>query len=232
MTLFVPSNRRAWHNIAYLGGGVSAFAVVLLLFLPWNESFHANGPMAPGHETLSCAACHQQEVGTFRQRLQANVRYLLGWRATSVSLGHRPVGNAACLRCHERPNERHPVYRFLEPRYAKVRAAIAPQWCVSCHREHTGQRVTVAATICQHCHDRLKLRNDPIRPSHVDLIKLEQWESCLGCHDFHGNHKMWTPRQIEAAISTDRIRAYLHNADSPYGHKMYYPVRREEPHDK
>jgi hypothetical protein len=184
--------------------------------------------MGPGHEDIDCVACHRPEVGTLRQRLQANTRYLLGLRATPVALGDRPVGNEACLRCHERPNERHPVNRFMEPRFAKVRAAVAPQFCVSCHREHTGRRVTARETICRHCHQRLTLRKDPLLPTHATLVRLERWESCLRCHDFHGNHEMKLPRREDSSVPLDRIRAYFHNAESPYSHNKRYPARRDD----
>ncbi|PKM37694.1 MAG: hypothetical protein CVV06_04420 [Gammaproteobacteria bacterium HGW-Gammaproteobacteria-10] len=127
-------------------------------------------------------------TGSPCQQIQANIRFVLGRRETTAAFIHSAVGNEQCLRCHERPNDRHPVYRFLEPRFAKAREKISPQSCVSCHNEHRGRRVTFGRIdYCRYCHEKTELRKAPLDISHADLITLKQWDTCLGCHDFHGN---------------------------------------------
>ena len=120
----------------------------------------------------------------------------------AVDFGHQPVTNATCLECHDRPNDRHPVFRFFEPRFAEAREQIQPQYCLSCHLEHSGKRVTTfEITSCVHCHKDITLNHDPTTISHEDLIEAGQWESCLGCHDFHGNHVM-KPKMVVEQILT------------------------------
>ena len=227
MQWFSRKSRRLRHNLAYGVGMVAGVIVMVLLILPSNAALHAHGPMNSGHEKLTCEACHQAAPGTLRQRLQANMQFLLGSRTDSVEFGHRTVGNAQCLYCHERPNERHPVYRFMEPRYAKVRQAIAPQQCRSCHEEHTGKRVTITPEVCQQCHDSLTLRKDPLQPTHADLIHQKNWSSCLGCHDFHGNHHMKAPTHVNAVIDPLRIQTYFNGGESPYPHEKYYAAKQD-----
>ena len=184
--------------------------------------------MLVGHETLACQDCHKDERGTLRQRLQANVQYLLGNRKHAVSAGYRPVANRECLHCHSRPNDRHPVYRFLEPRYRKVRQSIGADRCVSCHLEHNSMRISIKPEFCQHCHDDLKLRNDPVDTPHHVLVKTKRWTTCLGCHDFHGNHKMKTPDKMANVINKDKIEQYFDRAQHPYPGNIIHQARKTE----
>ena len=227
MKIAALKNRRSRYNRAYFIGAIAGLAVVFVLSYPRFDGLHAHGPMNAGHENLQCESCHRPEQGTLRQRLQANMQFLLGTRQAAVAIGHQPVANPACLRCHERANERHPVYRFLEPRYVKVRQAIAPQHCRSCHREHTGKRVTAVQTVCSHCHGTLNIHKDPLQTTHATLVKLEKWESCLGCHDFHGNHKMKTATDLQTAIDKGRIEAYFNGAASPYPKDKYFRAKHD-----
>lgn len=82
---------RKRHNQGYLLGIVFSLVVLLFLFLPFSQIFVKNGPMLPGHENLECFSCHQDEQGSFRQQLQANIQYLLNNRKEIVSVGLRPV---------------------------------------------------------------------------------------------------------------------------------------------
>ena len=144
-----------------------------------------------------------------------------------MDFGHQVVTNENCLACHERPNDRHPVYRFLEPRFLKAREALSPQFCVSCHAEHKGQRVTrTEIDYCVNCHKKTRLRKDPLDVSHERLIALKRWESCLGCHDFHGNHMMKTAKTVEAIIPAEKIRAYFQGGASPYGTERRYKAKK------
>lgn len=184
--------------------------------------------MNTGHEDLKCKSCHKPAPGTVRQQLQANLRYVLGLRETAADFGQQDVGNEICLGCHDRPKDRHPVYRFLEPRFAKAREQIQPQFCISCHLEHQGKRVTREESgYCVNCHKETKLKKDPINISHEQLIAQDRWESCLGCHDFHGNHVMKTKRVVEEAWSPERVRAYFGGGPSPYPKELYYNAKKE-----
>ena len=49
-----------------------------------------------------------------------------------------------------------------------------------------------------------------------------RWETCLGCHDFHGNHAMKAPRRLGDAIPSDQIQRYFDGGRSPYPD----PIRR------
>lgn len=220
------SSRRR-QNLAYgLGAGLGLLALALL-GLPSLERLHARGPMMPGHEDIACDDCHEPAPGTARQQLQAGVRYLAGLRTQPPDFGRVAVGNDACLACHERPNDRHPVYRFLEPRFAPARQAIAPQNCLSCHAEHQGRRVTQTDMgYCQHCHKNTKLRKDPVDVPHERLIALKQWTSCLGCHDFHGNHVHRVATRVEGIVQPDRIREYFAGGASPYGAVIRHVARK------
>ena len=217
---------------AFFSALVLSTAIMIVLMHPANSSLHQLGQMNPGHDKLRCEACHQQEIGTLRQRLRANVISLINFRAPSFSIMNKPVTNTECLQCHQRDDDRHPTYRFNEPKYSKVRTIIAPQLCNSCHQEHKGQRVSSQQDICQHCHDKLQIKKDPLEVSHQSLIKQEQWDSCLGCHDFHGNHIRQTPSQSADAISTPEIKKYFLNADSPYSDKKQYKAKRIEHYEK
>jgi hypothetical protein len=226
-----PSPRRPQH-LAFALGIIIGLTGLAVLLLPAFDKFHVRGPMNSGHDTLKCASCHQDAPGSLRQQIQANLRYVLGLREHLADFGHQAVGNENCLACHERPNDRHPVYRFLEPRFLKARENLGPQSCVSCHAEHKGLRVTRAEIgYCVNCHKKTKLRKDPLDVPHDRLIALKRWETCLGCHDFHGNHIMKTSKTVERIIPADKIRAYFQGDASPYGEDRHYKAKKEANHD-
>lgn len=208
--------RRRRRLGAALGSALGGLAVAAILW-PGLQQLRTPGPMNVGHEPLECASCHRAAPGTTRQQLQSNARSAIGLRTASVDFGSRPVGNDVCQGCHERPNDRHPVYRFLEPRFAEARAAIAPHECTSCHGEHVGRRATVEPDACRHCHAELSLASDPIAPTHADLVADGEWTTCLACHDFHGNHASAAPTTLAEALPEGAIRAYLAGGPSPYG---------------
>lgn len=176
----------------------------------WGEYFLMPGPSNVGHENLKCEDCHQSAEGSFRQKIQANTLFLLGMRTNSVDFGRKDVSNENCMTCHDKPDDRHPVYRFFEPRFKEVRQTLKPQYCISCHLEHCGKRVTlIDGEFCQSCHQKLVLKHDPISIPHEQLIQDKQWQTCLGCHDFHGNHIMETPKNLDQIISQERILEYF-----------------------
>ena len=208
-----------------IGLSFAALFCIGLYVLTFNNDLHwldSPGPINIGHEKLLCDECHQQAVGTLRQQLQANAQYLVGKRKSGAEIGHRKVANETCLHCHDRPKDRHPVYRFFEPRYAKARLEIQPQYCNSCHREHTGKRVTMEIGNCKVCHNKLKIKKDPLDISHQQLIKEKRWSTCLGCHDFHGNHKLKLSESLNVIYSEQKIKNYFNEAPSPYGKEKYY----------
>lgn len=216
------------RKIGYFVGVFVVLLVITGLFLPQSMILHANGPSNIGHEDLKCADCHKEEVGSLRQRLQANVRFILGLRSQAVSFGLKPVINDECVYCHERPNDRHPVYRFFEPKYKKIQVNIQPQFCTSCHLEHTGRRVTSGMVFCQNCHEKLTLKNDPVTKTHQEIILNKDWESCLGCHDYHGNHKMKVNTKFNNKISKNTIQLYFEYRESPYSKEKFYQVQKQK----
>ncbi len=193
---------------------------------PSYERYHAPGTANSGHEKLQCAECHIRTQGTVRQQIQANVRHWLGLRNNSVYFIYQPVGNRECLACHERPNDNHPAHRFLEPRFKKAREKIGAHSCTSCHREHQGVRVTIRSDYCVNCHEALKMKNDPLDIAHATLISDNRWITCLGCHDFHGNHIMQLMTKIDGVISYGEISHYFNGGPSPYSQQKHYSAKR------
>ncbi|MGR9046587.1 MAG: cytochrome c3 family protein [Gammaproteobacteria bacterium] len=188
--------------------------------------------MNTGHEKVKCSSCHKKAIGTARQQIQATMRFILAQRDRPADFGYKAVDNELCLYCHDRPNDRHPVYRFLEPRFLKARESLSPERCVSCHAEHNGRRVTLTEIgYCSHCHKKTKLRNDPLDVPHDKLIVLKLWDSCLGCHDFHGNHIRQTPKTVDQIISNEEIYVYFEGGSSPYGNERHYKAKQAAGND-
>ena len=212
-----PVTRRSWKSYGYALGALLALLPALWL-LPGLASMVPHHHHNPGHEQLNCADCHVNAPGTLRQQLQAKTDYWLGRSEVNSAFMFKPVDNRVCLDCHQRNDDHHPAHRFLEPRFAPVRETLGPQRCISCHREHQQQRLTVAEPgFCSACHKELKLKRDPATPTHAELIQANRWETCLGCHDFHNNHAWKPPSELTSAISPQRIREYFLTGPSPYG---------------
>lgn len=172
--------------------------------------------MNTGHEKLACEECHEPADGSIRQQIQANLGYLLGQRSTIATFNFESPDNTDCLACHNRNNDKHPVYRFNEPRFLQARNEIQPQYCVSCHTEHTGVRVSSDPENCKHCHEEIEIKEDPLDIPHSDLIKLKDWDTCLACHDFHGDHVMKTATNTEDMIDKTLIKEYFLGGKDPY----------------
>lgn len=213
---------RSVRPLAYRASIAFALFVAVLLLLPSQESWRSSGPIVAGHVGVDCADCHTEASGTMRQQLQANMRALVGMREDGADFAHAAIENADCEACHVNEGDAHPVYRFQEPRFAEVREILGPTQCVSCHAEHTGKRATVSPTMCQHCHEEMDFRDDPVEPTHAELVLDEAWESCMGCHDFHGNHITEVPTNIDDAAAIEAVQAYLDGGSSPYGNELRY----------
>jgi hypothetical protein len=187
----------------------------------------AHGPIQAGHSNIQCTDCHRRNDTTARQQIQANLYHVLGWRENSVDFGYAAVTSSECLDCHERPNERHPIYRFREPRFAQAIEVVDATSCLGCHSEHNDQRSFVELDYCSVCHDDLKLQNDPVDTSHDSLVQNAQWQTCLGCHDFHGNHTQAAPTLLREAAPVQDIIDYLAAGNSPYGTEKRYKAETE-----
>ncbi|MEM7241063.1 MAG: hypothetical protein AAF429_02660 [Pseudomonadota bacterium] len=205
--------------------GLAAVAISV----PDYQFMIAHGPIQKGHANVDCSGCHVPATGTTRQQVQANFKRLVGLREDKIDFGFAAVNSETCLNCHERPNERHPIYRFNEPRFQQARAEVAATSCLGCHSEHSDARVMaeVGQTFCVHCHEDLVLKNDPLDQSHVALIEAGQWGSCLGCHDFHGNHAHKAQIRVADAFGPAAIKAYLGNGPSPFGTKKIYEAKEK-----
>lgn len=220
-----PAGRR--RRVGILMGVCLAAGALGFILSPGQEHFTAPGRMNVGHERLTCVSCHRRAPGTVRQQLQADARYLLGLRSTPADFGLRGVRNDDCLSCHERPFDRHPVFRFTEPRFAEARQTLGPHRCQSCHREHSGARVTVSADYCSNCHGTLEMKNDPLSTPHAELVRQGHWSTCLGCHDFHGNHVMDSRTRIADGFTREQIQRYFQGGASPYPTQLRKPPRTE-----
>jgi ferredoxin-NADP reductase len=205
------------NNLIILGF-IFSFFILLFLTAEPNESCLAKGPMNTGHENLKCVDCHKSAPGSTRQQLQYNAKTFLNLTdGEYVDFGKLRVNNTVCLNCHSRPNDVHPTHRFLEPRFIKAREAIQPENCISCHNEHNGKRVTIVqANYCQHCHQDIKVNNDPLDLNHEQLIYAEKWNTCLQCHDYHGNHIFNVPKRISDTISLQSLKIYFNGGEDPY----------------
>lgn len=217
----------------WIGFGVGVFLTLVtytVLSLPSNEEMLSLGPMNTGHEDLSCQSCHTPAKGNAFQQVQANIMYALNMRKTEADFGTENVDTKKCLECHDRANDRHPLHRFKEPRFAEARKNLNITACEGCHLEHNGVRITqVNVGYCENCHGDTEMKNDPLEVSHKELIEKEMWSTCLQCHDFHGNHVYHAAESMKDTIPLTVIREYFDGGTSPYADvKKYYPLTEEE----
>ncbi len=214
------SNLTPAQRGAYRWGLIVAAVGLILLLWPGLERWHMAGPANTGHEEIECDTCHVDAEGNAVGQTFANLGFALGIRDEPVHFVFAPAGNQQCLDCHEHEDDRHPVARFLDPRFAEARASIAPQFCVSCHLQHQGVRVTAAGTdFCHNCHADTEVEDDPVDVPHETLIADGRWETCLQCHDFHGNHERETPTRMSERLDLAQIRDYFAGGESPYGYR-------------
>ncbi|GAA4970389.1 cytochrome c3 family protein [Algibacter aquimarinus] len=217
----------------FLGGVIGlvlGIGIFYVLTLEATEDYVSIGPMNTGHQDLSCFACHADAKGNLMQQIQSNISHAVGARKNGVDFGTQDVTVNNCLECHDRPNDRHPVHRFSEPRFKDAIKNIDATTCITCHTEHGGERVSVASiNYCMNCHQDLEVENDPVDISHKDLISQESWNTCIQCHDFHGNHKYALPEKMSDTIPMQTIQNYFDGGEDPYGKvKKYIALSQEE----
>lgn len=226
-------NKNPLRKRQYIGSLIGiGIGLIIFIILPQKqaEDYLSLGPMNTGHEGLSCNACHTDAKGTLMQQLQSNISYAFGQRRTSADFGTENVDNKKCLECHDRPNDRHPTFRFLEPRFKDAIAEINATQCETCHLEHNDTRVVFEdANFCVNCHYDLEVKNDPIDVPHSILIEQKEWNTCLQCHDFHGNHVYKVAEKMKDTIPLKEIRAYLAGGKDPFSNKKkHMPLSEEE----
>ena len=207
-----------------IGVIVGAFTFYFLT-LKSSEEYISLGPMNSGHTDLSCVTCHADAKGNLMQQVQSNFEHSVGARETGVFFGTQDVSVDNCLSCHDRPNDRHPTHRFSEPRFSDAIKVINATTCITCHTEHKGERITLSSldiNYCMNCHQDLEVEDDPLDISHKDLISKESWNTCIQCHDFHGNHTYEVPDKLRDTIPLQTIDAYLKGGDDPYGTNKKY----------
>lgn len=228
--MFLKNPLRKRQYIGSLIGIGIGLCIYIILPLKQSEQFLSLGPLNTGHEGLSCNACHTDAKGNLWQQLQSNMQYTLGIRKELADFGTENVDNKKCLECHDRPNDRHPTHRFLEPRFKEAISHINATQCETCHREHNGTRIVLAeATFCVNCHYDLVVKNDPIDVPHEQLIANKQWSTCLQCHDFHGNHIYEVAEKLADTIPLQKIQEYLKGGDDPFSaKKKHLPLSEEE----
>ena len=71
----------------------------------------------------------------------------------------------------------------------------------------------------------MKARKEVIEPTHAALSAGKRWDTCLTCHDFHGNHPVKAPHRFEEAHDLKAVRAYLADGTDPYFAKKIHPAR-------
>lgn len=76
------------------------------------------------------------------------------------------------------------------------------------------------------------MKKDPISISHKRLVKSKQWKTCLGCHDFHGNHEMNLKTNVNEATSPKTLLDYFDTGISPYSKEKIVTAFKELPENE
>jgi ferredoxin-NADP reductase/bacterioferritin-associated ferredoxin len=211
--------RASFIHQAYWVGAALFLLIAFFFSSTTGQMLMTTGHPNVGHEALSCHECHTPSMGSTRQQAQALIQHWLNNR-TVVSWQYEPVNNDVCIRCHDRSNDVHAAHLFQESKYADIRDTLGPDRCVSCHHEHRGVLVTQTMTFCQSCHQDMNFKNDalqpPNSPTHSDLVAQAQWDTCLGCHDYHGTHQWDSPTEFEQRIQASDVKSYLNGSQPLY----------------
>ena len=207
------------QQAAYRWGLLIAVISGVILLLPASEDWHAAGPHNTGHTDIDCTECHAPATGNFAGQALKNMLHAVGLSDSATPFTYTPAGNDQCLACHDNPDDRHPVAKFMETEFASARETAGVQSCLGCHQQHRGVRVTVHAGVCQNCHQDTAMSDDPVDIPHTTLIRDQRWGTCLGCHDFHGNHDRAAPKRMAELLSEEQIQQYFDGGTSPYGHR-------------
>ncbi|MGY5351651.1 cytochrome c3 family protein [Wenyingzhuangia sp. IMCC45533] len=223
-----PLRKRQFYGIL-IGIIVSILVIASLIFAKPAEKYLSIGPMNTGHEGFSCNTCHSDAKGTLLQQIQSNTECAIGLRKNVVDFGSLPADTKKCLSCHERDNDRHPTHRFLEPKYKEAIKEIDATNCNTCHSEHNGIRISLAeGNYCINCHSDTKIKNDPLDVPHSVLFSTGKWDTCLQCHDFHGNHQAPAPENMKDTIPMQKIKAYFKGGEDPYEGKKKFKALTEQ----
>ncbi len=208
--------------------GVFLTLTLLAVFQsPGQEQFLSPGGDHEMHEEMACDQCHQPAAGSVRQQVQANVHHWLGFRNEGASFVTDPVESDDCLACHKMPKNLHPQHRFVHSEYFDLRETLGLHQCMGCHDHHSAVNVVHSMEFCMNCHQVWGDKKDTIEPRHQTLIAEERWDTCLQCHDFHGNHDYEWPTVLTNGYSIDQVQSYLDGkAPAPYG-KILNPYLEE-----
>jgi len=214
-------SRNFWIRVAAM---IAALLVVGVNFSN-NGELKMIGSYNIGHEDLKCEDCHRESDGNMRQQIQHNTKTFLGLHGSKkyVDIKYKAVTNEVCESCHNRPNDLHPISRFKEIRFSKERQTMGVHECKSCHGEHTGKRVAhIKNDFCKSCHSNTIVKNDPIPVTHKYLFENKKWNTCMQCHDFHGNHKYVIPQKMRDTFSKEKVNDYLNGKTQLYSKKKFY----------
>lgn len=229
MSIFQINPLRQRQFIGIISGIILGSVLFFSLTRESNETYVSIGPMNSGHEGFSCNTCHSDAEGTLWQQIQSNMQYGIGLRKNSTDFGTIDVETKKCLACHDRDNDRHPTHRFLEPKFRKAVEKVNSADCNTCHSEHQGKRVTIKKTnYCMNCHEDLTVKNDPLDTSHTALIQAKAWDTCLQCHDFHGNHEYKVPSKMKDTIPRATLKIYFEGGKDPFSDKKKFVALSEK----
>jgi hypothetical protein len=71
------------------------------------------------------------------------------------------------------------------------------------------------------------MKKDPLDVPHIALARQARWLSCLGCHDFHGNHLMAAQTRMADAFDARQIERYFEGGASPYPARLRKPPSKQ-----
>jgi hypothetical protein len=59
---------------------------------------------------------------------------------------------------------------------------------------------------------------------HHQLIASKKWNTCVQCHDYHGNHLRVTPVRLQDTLKLSQVIVYWQGGQDPYGLKRKFVV--------